>query len=151
MVIRRMEFPGATNIFMLAPKYQFAATSSYQLFSGLDVAIAYVLRQGYATPFHASHLAASVDARGVFRNVLLVADPGRARLSPAHTLDARLSKSFATRGVHVYELHLDLDVFNVLNRAIVLSRGYDLSRPDFNRILGVVNPRSVRIGVRVNF
>ncbi len=69
----------------------------------------------------------------------------------AHALDGRLSKSFATSGLHVYALHVDLDVFNVFNRSIVLARGYDLSRPDFNRVTVIINPRTVRLGFRVSF
>lgn len=151
-VVRRVDAPGATGIFMVAPKYQFAGTISYQMFLGLDAALEYALRQGYPTPYYASDMPASLDPlTGARRNVLLVQDPGRARLSMAHTLDGRLSKAFTTSGVHVYALHLDLDVFNVLNRAIVTARGYDLARADFNRILGMTSPRTVRLGVRVNF
>lgn len=151
MVVRRVDAPGATGIFMAAPRYQLAGTASY-MFRGLDVSLAYALRQGYVTPFYASDLPAALDPlSGTHRNVLLVADPGRSRLSVAHTLDGRLSKAFTTSGVRVYALHLDLDVFNVFNRSIVLARGYDVSRSDFNRILGITSPRTVRVGVRVSF
>ena len=149
MVMRRVDAPGVTGVFMLPPKYQFAGTASFTL-RGMDASLSYMVRQGYATPFYAS----GVDADRLFpegRNVLLVGDPGRARLPMAHTLDGRLSKSFATRGVHLYAVHLDLDVFNVLNRSIVLARGYDLSRANFNRVLGITNPRTIRLGLRVSF
>lgn len=152
MVFRRVVAPGVSGVFMMAPKYQLAGTTSYQMSWGLDASVSYVLHQGYTTPFYAGGAAGTVDPLSPEgRNVLLVSDPGRARLSMVHTMDGRLSKAFATTGVRVYAIHLDLDVFNVFNRSIVLARGYDLSRPDFNRILGITSPRTIRFGARVNF
>lgn len=135
---------------MLQPRYQLTGTLSYQTPVGFDVGVAYTLRQGHAMPFHMSAVAPdALNPDG--RNVLLTGDVADARLSPAHSLDGRISKAFSTSGLHLYTVHLDLDVFNILNRAIVLERGYDLTKSDFNRILGVLNPRTARVGVRVTF
>jgi hypothetical protein len=149
-VMRSPDWSGAPGVFMLPPRYQVIGTLSYQTPFRFDMGLAYTMRQGHATPFHVS--AAAPDALNPDgRNVLITGDLADARLSPAHSLDGRISKALSTRGVHLYTVHFDLDVFNIFNRAIVLERGYDLTRPDFNRILGMMNPRTARVGVRVTF
>ena len=46
------------------------------------------------------------------------------------------------------------DVFNVFNNATVLGRQYDLratGATGFNKVLEIMNPRILRLGVRINF
>jgi hypothetical protein len=48
-------------------------------------------------------------------------------------------------------LIFDLDVFNVTNANTVLGREYDLRLTSFNRVREIMNPRILRLGLRMNF
>jgi hypothetical protein len=115
---------------------------------GLNLAGNLVARQGFGMPYFAT--AETNDASAPEKRVLLV-DPDESRLPGVVSLDMRLGKSFRIRDT---ELSLDLDLFNVMNRATVLGRQYDVTATGstgFDQVLEIMNPRLVRLGVRFQF
>ena len=139
---------GKSEIYLLLPRYQFTATGLYQLPWGVNLAGNLVARQGYGMPFFET--VESNDASAPEKRVLLV-DPDDSRLPSVVSFDMRVGKSFAIRGT---ELAVDFDLFNVLNRATVLGRQYDVTATGstgFNQVLEIMNPRLLRLGVRFQF
>jgi hypothetical protein len=82
------------------------------------------------------------------KNVLLVQDLESLRLPMVHLLDLRLSRPVRLAALR---MRIDVDLFNLLNRATPLVRGYDLRLPTFDRVIETMSPRMVRIGVRYDF
>ena len=139
---------GKSEIYLLLPRYQFTASGLYQLPAGVSVGANLVARQGYSTPYFAT--VESSDPSLTEKRVLLV-DPDAARLPAVMTLDLRVEKGFAIGGAHIA---VDLDLFNVTNRATVLGRQYDVTASGsttFNQPLEIMNPRLARLGARVTF
>jgi hypothetical protein len=117
---------------------------------GVNFGANWLLRQGYAIPYFRSNVATG-DPLLNLKSVLAVDDVTRFRLPNVSSLDARVEKAVSIRRVKVL---LDLDVFNLTNRATVLGKQYDLRRTGptgFNQILEVMNPRILRLGGRLNF
>jgi hypothetical protein len=141
---------GKSNIYMVLPKYQFVANGMYQAKWGVNLGANWVLRQGYAIPYFRSRVATG-DPLLNLKNVLVVDDVTRFRLPSVSSLDARFEKAFKIRTAN---LMFDLDVFNIANAATVLGKQYDLrltGPTGFDKILEVMNPRILRLGLRVNF
>jgi hypothetical protein len=144
---------GKSQIYLIAPKYQFVANGLYQLRWGINVGGNYVMRQGYGQPWFQDRVAAG-DPLGR-KTVLLISDVGEDRLPTVHSFDFRLGKAFNMRRA---TLNLDFDVFNLSNNATVLGRQYNhrfaRNAPGgtgFGNTLEIMNPRIARIGLRVNF
>ena len=129
---------GKGNIFMVLPRYQMILTGSYQAKWGINLGMNYVMREGYATPFYSS-------AAG---NALLTTEVDKNRLPTVHSFDARVSKMLT---VDRLNLHFDLDIFNLFNASTVLVRQIDLDAAGFNAPREIMNPRIMRLGVRVQF
>ncbi len=73
------------------------------------------------------------------------------RLPAESDLDIRVEKAFK---ITRYNLILDLDGFNILNRATTLGVQYDQRRTGatgFNQVLEIMNPRIFRLGARFTF
>jgi hypothetical protein len=138
---------GKSSIYMVLPKYQLIVTGAYQAKWGLLFGANYLMRQGFSAPFFELSQDAG-DALVPEKNVLLVDDVGDTRLPTVHSFDARVSKNFTYQRLNVT---LDMDFFNVFNRATVLGRDYDLASTSFNQVLEIMNPRIIRFGVRVGF
>jgi hypothetical protein len=139
---------GKSEIYMLAPRYQFTATGLYQLGWGINVAGNLVARDGFGQPYFAT--TESSDPSFTEKRVLL-ANPEDHRLPGVVSFDVRVGKTFAIRDS---ELAFDLDLFNVLNQSTVLGRQYDVTAvgsPGFNDPLEIMNPRLMRLGVRFRF
>jgi hypothetical protein len=148
VVVTPTSASGKSEIYMLSPRYQFNASGLYQLPYGINLAGNLVARDGFGQPYYAT--VSSSDAASPEKRVLLV-DPDESRLPGVVSLDVRLGKTFA---IQDRELALDLDLFNVLNKATVLGRQYDVTATGttgFNRALEIMNPRLVRVGVRFRF
>ena len=62
--------------------------------------------------------------------------------------DARVGKEFRVQRVR---LNVDIDVFNVLNSATVLGREYDRRLGTYDNVREIMNPRILRLGLRVGF
>ncbi len=141
---------GKSGIYQLLPKFQFIANGMYQAPYGIDLGFNLLTRQGFGQPWYQSHVATG-DLFGTNKNVLLVSDVGANRLPTVTTFDFRLGKVFK---VSRADINFDLDIFNLFNSGTVLGRQYDkrLTGPTgFDQVLEIMNPRIMRIGLRVNF
>ncbi|HJR60000.1 MAG TPA: TonB-dependent receptor [Vicinamibacterales bacterium] len=146
-VLRQTTGSGKAGIFMVSPRYQFAATGLYNARWGINLAANIVNRQGYSMPYQLTQVATG-DPLGNLKTVILVDDVGDHRLPSVTSLDLRLGKEFTYNRLR---LNLDFDVFNALNSSTVLGRQYDLSLPTANNVLEIMNPRVLRLGARFSF
>jgi hypothetical protein len=64
------------------------------------------------------------------------------------SLDLRVGKEFRVQRA---SFNVDLDLFNALNAATVLGREYNLRLNAANQVREIMNPRVLRLGLRVNF
>lgn len=146
-VVQQTSGSGKSGIFMVAPKYQFAATALYHAPWGLNLAGNVVNRQGDAMPYQQSQVATG-DPLGNLKTVILVDDAGEYRLPSVASLDLRIGKPFTMNRMR---LNLDFDVFNALNSSTVLGRQYDLGLSTADNVLEIMNPRVLRLGARFSF
>jgi hypothetical protein len=153
LVMRQTGGSGKSGIYMLLPQYQFIATGLYQARWGINLAANWTARQGYATPYFQDRVPTG-NPLGNLQTLLLVDDVGDRRLPFMSSLDVRLGKEF-TFGMGTYRprLNLDLDMFNVMNANTVLGRQYNMrfGPPVSNQVMEIMNPRILRVGLRVNF
>jgi hypothetical protein len=70
-------------------------------------------------------------------------------LPTVHSLDFRINKGF--RFKNRYAINFDVDIFNLANTAPELGRDFDFGSTAFNQVREIMNPRIVRLGVRVGF
>ncbi|MGE3345218.1 MAG: carboxypeptidase regulatory-like domain-containing protein [Vicinamibacterales bacterium] len=149
LVLTQTSGSGKSNVFLVAPKYQFILTSAYQARYGINLGMNYVARQGYSTPYYLGEQAGTEDALNPSgRNILVTTNIGDARLPMVHSFDARISKTLRIDRVSA---DLDLDFFNLFNASTVLGRQFDLNASTADQPLEIMNPRVVRLGVRVRF
>jgi hypothetical protein len=148
-VVNQTAGSGKSNIYLVAPKYQFIANGLYEGPWGFNFGANLVTRQGYAEPYFV--LTRTGDPAITRKNVLLVSSVDQYRLPAVTSLDARVEKMFKIQRT---SFALDLDVFNLFNSGTILGRQYDASRvgaTGFNQILEIMNPRIARLGVRFIF
>jgi hypothetical protein len=147
-VSTRTSGSGKSNIFLVAPRYQFIANMSYQAKYGINIGVNYLLRQGYAKPYFTSAVGSGAKSGS---NGLLLVDPTNYPHLPAvNSLDARIGKTVKLK--NNANLNFDVDIFNLLNLDTVLGRQYDLkSTITGNQVLEIMNPRILRLGVRFSF
>jgi hypothetical protein len=150
-VLRATTGSGKGAIYMVLPKYQFIANGMYQAMWGINVAGNMTMRQGYSMAFNRT-LVPTGDPLGNTKTLLLVDDVAEYRLPTMTSLDVRVGKEFAF-GVGSYNprFNVDVDFFNVLNSATVLARRFDQRFTTANDVLEIMNPRIIRLGVRMNF
>jgi len=146
-VVVPAEGSGDAGVYMLAPRYQLAASGIYQGPRGISVAGNFLVRQGYGEPFFRSRVPAQ-DSLVPAKTVLLVKTPDQFRLDAVKLLDIRVEKMFKVQRA---SLALDLDVFNLLNNRTVLGRQYDARSTAFEQVLEIMNPRLARLGLRLFF
>ena len=132
-----------TNTYINA-KWQVSANALYQLPAGFEIAGALTGRQGYPL---AQYIRQSVGLDGPMR--ILIAPLDSQRYSNFWNLDLRLAKDLKLAGRS--SLGVALDVFNVFNDKTVLQRAPQQNSSAPNRILEVVNPRILRLGLRLQF
>jgi hypothetical protein len=150
LVIRQTGGSGKSQIFLVPPKYQFIANGLYQAPWGINVGLNMVTRQGYGTPYFRSNVA-TTDPFSRLKSVSAVQDIDEFRLPSVTSFDARVGKAFNFNRTSV---HFDVDIFNAFNASTVLGRQYDLNatgRFQADRVLEIMNPRIVRLGLRFNF
>lgn len=136
-------------MYLVQPKYQLVANGAYQAPYGINLAINMVTRQGYGMPFYATVDAG--DPATPQKEVLVVDDVGDFRLPGVTSLDFRVGKEFRFQRAN---LNLDFDVFNLTNQSTTLRRQYDVTTTGLtgaNSVLEIMNPRILRVGLRVNF
>ena len=149
LVVRKAAGSGKSNIYLVAPKYQFVANGAYEGPWGLNFGANLVTRQGYAEPFFQSNVTTG-DPLGR-KTVLLVNQVDAFRLPAVSSLDGRVEKRFSFGSTHIA---LDFDVFNLLNAGTVLGKQYDArltGATGFDHTLEIMNPRIARLGLRFTF
>ena len=146
-VIVQSSGSGKSGIYQVLPRYQFVATGMYQAPWGINLAGNMVTRQGFSTPYF-RNLVPAADPLASRKTVLLVDDVAAERLPAVTSLDLRLGKEFA---VSRLRFNVDIDFFNALNSATVLGRQYNLRLTTADQVLEIMNPRVLRLGLRVNF
>ena len=149
LVLRNTAGSGKSAIYMVLPKYQFIAAAAYQAKWGINLGLNYTFRQGYSMPFYRSRAPNSADETAdLGKSLLLVGDVGDYRLPNVHSVDGRVSKNISYKR---FNANFDVDIFNIFNSGTVLGRGYDLRLGNYNQVLEIMNPRIVRLCLRVGF
>jgi hypothetical protein len=143
---------GKSNIYMVLPKYQIIGNMAYEFKGGITFGLNYLGRQGYAMPYFASHVATG-DPRAASKSILLTSTTDEFRLPFENSLDVRVGKEVK---LNKATLNFDVDIFNLLNLATTLGQQYDIRAANItngtaNQILEIMNPRIMRLGVRVSF
>jgi hypothetical protein len=133
---------GSGTTYWVSAKWQLSANALYQLPGGFEIAANLFGRQGYPRTINLS----SNNTLG--EQVLGVA-VGDQRLPNVWNLDFRLAKHFSLGGST--RLSLSADVFNVFNTNTTLRQVDTADSSVFNRIDEIINPRLVRVGLRLTF
>jgi hypothetical protein len=141
---------GKSAIYLILPRYQFIANGLVQGPWGVNFGANMITRQGFGTPwFH--RVTTTGDPLTPTKNVMIIDDADDHRLPTVTSLDVRVEKAFRFGRTNMM---FDADVFNVTNSATVLGRQYDTTRTGntgFNRVLEIMNPRILRLGLRITF
>jgi len=147
------EFQDPTNVSLLHgaqdnsrnSRWVAKITGLYSFPQGISVAGFLNARDGY--PFERT--VRSPNRRGGLGRVNVSLDRfGDMRFEDLWMVDMRLDKRFS---VHAVTVTASLDVFNVTNANIVLSREGVQNISTANRVLEVLAPRIVRLGLRFSF
>lgn len=149
-VLRPTGGSGKSQIYIALPKYQLIANGMFQGPWGINLAGNVITRQGYSQPFYRSQVV-TTDTLNNRKTILLARDVDENRLPSVTSFDGRVEKSFKFGTAN---LAVDLDLFNLFNNATVLGKTYDarLTGPlGFGQVREIMQPRIVRLGVRVNF
>jgi hypothetical protein len=134
---------GAKRNTFFNSKWQVSANALYQLPAGFEVAAALWGRQGYPL---ASYLNLDAGGDGSLRAVATPLDAGR--YDSLWNLDLRFAKNTRLGSTN---LLLTLDLFNVFNNDIVLAQVRQINSDNFGQIGEIINPRILRLGVRLGF
>jgi hypothetical protein len=148
LVVNAAGGSGKSSIYMVQPKYQIIANGVYQLPWAIDVGASYLLRQGFPMPWNWTTSGGFSDTLGSTKALLLVPEFGQARLPAAQTLDFRVGKQVKLKNV---AMNFDLDIFNIFNSATVLGRQYSKQSAKYTQIAEIMQPRIMRLGLRINF
>ncbi|HEV8348528.1 MAG TPA: carboxypeptidase regulatory-like domain-containing protein [Vicinamibacterales bacterium] len=150
-VMVRSTGSGKSGLYLVNPKYQFIANGLVQGPWGINFGANWLLRQGFAQPFFAGSTETNDPVNGT-KDVMVVKSVDTFRLDAVSSLDARVEKAFKFNRTSIM---LDLDIFNIGNSATVLGRQYDINAAPGatgpNQILEIMNPRIMRLGVRLTF
>lgn len=147
LVVRSSTGSGKSGIYQVLPKYQFILTGLYQAPWGINFGANMVSRQGFAMQYYRD-LVPTGDRLGNNKTVFLLNEAGEKRLPAVTSLDLRVGKEFTFDRVR---MNLDVDIFNALNASTVLGRQYNLRVTTANNVLEIMNPRVLRLGLRIGF
>jgi hypothetical protein len=112
---------------------------------GINLAGNYSIRQGY--PFPQAMVSPTRPNRGGQVTVLL--EPlGENRFDSFQIFDFRVERVFAFGNTRIIPA---MDIFNVSNGNTVLARRRNQNASNANVVSGIVAPRVIRFGVRVQF
>jgi hypothetical protein len=151
LVVRQSGGSGKSGIYQVLPKYQFIATGLYQAPWGINLAANMLNRQGFSEQYYRSNVRTS-DPLSPLKRVFLLEEAGDIRLPAVTSLDVRVGKEFTFgSGNFQPRINLDVDVFNLLNTATVLGREYDLRLSSGGTVREIMNPRVLRLGLRIGF
>ena len=149
-VVTQTTGSGKSGIYMVSPRYQFIANGLVQGPWGLNFGANMITRQGFGKLYFSGRTQTG-DPLVALKSVIIVDDVDDYRLPSLTSLDVRLEKAFRFGRSN---LMFDFDVFNVTNADTVLGRQYDITRTGltgFDRVLEIMNPRILRVGMRLNF
>ena len=149
-VTRQSTGSSKSEVYLVAPKFQFIANGFYQGPWGVNFGANLLVRQGFGKPYYADEVSTN-DPIDSAKDVLVVRDVADYRLPTLTSFDLRAEKAF-TFGDR--RLAFDVDVFNVFNNGTVLGRQYDVQATGdtgFDKVLEIMNPRIIRLGLRLNF
>ena len=150
LVITQASGSGKSGIYLVLPTYQLTANGLYQAAWGVDLGVNLVMRQGFGQPWYQSRVSTG-DYFNNRKDVALFTDIGQNRLPAVTSLDVRVGKAIKVKRASV---NIDLDIFNLFNAGTVLGRQYDkrlTGATGFNQVLEIMNPRLMRVGLRMSF
>jgi hypothetical protein len=150
VVIRPTSGSGKSQVYLIVPKYQFIANGFWQGPWDIGIGANLVTRQGYGKPYHVNDVLTNDPVR-TFKDVLVVSDLDANRLPAVTSFDLRFQKLLR---LGQSNLEFDVDIFNLFNAATVLGRQYDVEATGtrgFDSVLEIMNPRILRLGLRVKF
>jgi hypothetical protein len=127
-------------------KWQFSTSALYQLPAGFEVGASLFGRQGYPV---VSIIRTDAGSDGGSFRALATPEIDDIRLEDVWNLDLRLAKTMRI-GAGL-SLSLNADLFNVLNSGVVLQRTRQVNSDAFFQINEIINPRVMRVGVRLLF
>ena len=132
------------NVFVNA-KHLFKVAGVYVAPWDINLGATYQIRDGYLFP----QRILSPNRSGAAGTVNLILQPfGESRYDTFQMVDARVAKRFA---VGPRSIEASLDIFNVGNVNTVLTRNLNQAASTANQVTGIVAPRVLRLGVRVQF
>ncbi|MGE5813554.1 MAG: hypothetical protein ACM36C_03630, partial [Acidobacteriota bacterium] len=149
VVVRDTTSISKAQFYMIAPRYQFVANGLWEGPYAINFAASLLSRQGFGMPYFA--VANTNDPLRPQKNVLVIDDIDKNRLDAVTTLDLRLEKGIQLGRINAL---FDVDIFNVANVSTPLRRQYNVGATGskgFNTVLEIVNPRIVRLGLRLKF
>ncbi|CAN5486771.1 hypothetical protein BH23ACI1_BH23ACI1_21790 [soil metagenome] len=146
-VVRSTGGSGKSQIFILAPRYQFVANGMYQGPWGVNFGLNWVYREGFGKLYYQTGVVTG-DPLGSIKSILVVDDVTDHRLPALSNLDLRIGKAFNVARTNI---NVDLDVFNVTNAATVLGREYAVNLTTADRVREIMQPRILRLGFRLGW
>ena len=151
LVVRQSGGSGKSGIYQVLPKFQFIATGLYQAPWGINLAANMVSRQGFSEQYFRNNIRTD-DPLSPLKSVFLLDEAGEIRLPSVTSLDVRVGKEFTFgSGDYRPRINIDVDVFNALNSATVLGREYNLRLTSGGTVREIMNPRVLRLGLRIGF
>lgn len=142
-IVAPKSYGAKTNTFFNA-KWQFSLNALYQFAKDMELGAALFGRQGYP---RALYLRLPGGDDGAQRAIPAALDSQR--FKNVWNLDLRLARHQKLGGRAMVDLSVDL--FNVFNTNVVLQQSRQVNAASFNRIDEIINPRILRIGVRLGF
>lgn len=145
-IISLSDVGGRAEYWIGAPRWHFVGGGLGQLPLGIDLSINLSGRQGYPLVYFERLLA--VDP-GSFRKDVPIERPYERALPSVWQVDMRIARSFAVR--EKVNIGLSIDVFNAPNRSTPLQVDGRLGVRSTNEVKELMQPRTVRAGVRITF
>lgn len=136
--------PSTNNRTFLNARWQVSATATVLLPWQFEATATVTGREGSPSPYI---IRQSLGLDGN-RSVLMTPRIDTVRLDDLWNLDARLARSVRVGPARVQLL---ADLFNVTNAATPLVRDRNLRSASFDRVLMRVNPRILRLGLRISY
>jgi hypothetical protein len=135
---------GSGRALYFSSKWTANASALYEVGWGVDLAANLYARQG-----NPRLIRQTVSEGFLGPQPVLVTPVDTARLPDLYNLDLRLSKSLKIGGSA--NLIASVDAFNIFNSGAILNQNNSADGSHFNRIDTILNPRTIRFGLRFNF
>jgi hypothetical protein len=135
---------GSGRALYFSSKWTANASALYELGWGVDVAANLYARQGNPRLIRLTVAEGFLGPQPV-----LVTPVDTARLPDLYNLDLRLSKTLKLGGNA--NLVASVDAFNIFNSNATLNQNNSADGSHFDRIDTILNPRTIRFGLRFNF